>query len=67
LQGRPVQKSDPAQVKQARAQAQAEDAAAKPANNAAGKPADAEKKTLNNAGDGVERYRVTPEGLIRIP
>jgi len=71
LQGRPVQKSDPLQVKQARAEAQAGDAAAKPAadaaNGAVRKPGQAEKKTLNDAGDGVERYRVTPEGLIRIP
>ncbi|HET8703922.1 MULTISPECIES: S41 family peptidase [Castellaniella] len=74
LQGRPVRKSDPALVRQARAQAQAEGAAgasatpaAEDANNTARKPAPPEKKTLNNGGDGVERYRVTPEGLIRVP
>jgi carboxyl-terminal processing protease len=67
LQGRPVQKSDPVQVKQARAEARNGDAGADAATGEARKPGQAEKKTLNDAGDGVERYRVTPEGLIRIP
>lgn len=67
LQGRPVQKSDPVQVKQARAEARNGDGGTDAAAGEARKPAQAEKKTLNDAGDGVERYRVTPEGLIRIP
>ncbi|GAA0780105.1 protease CptA [Castellaniella ginsengisoli] len=68
LQGRPVLKSDPVLVRQARAAAATDKsgmAAAKPASDAP--PAPEEKKTLNDAGDGVERYRVTPDGLIRIP
>ena len=53
--------------KQARAEARNGDAGADAATGEARKTGQAEKKTLNDAGDGVERYRVTPEGLIRIP
>jgi len=58
LLGRPVLKADPALVRQARADAKAA--------KKAGETADAEKKTLNNGAGRVERYRVTPEGLIKI-
>lgn len=64
LQGRPVLKSDPALVRQARAAAP-DAQAAKPAQPAA-KPAEAEKKTLNDGAAPVERYRITPEGLIKV-
>lgn len=72
LQGRPILKSDPAQVKPLSVTAAASGPAARPAtetgNDAAGKPVKREKKTLNDAGgDGVERYRVTPDGLIKVP
>jgi carboxyl-terminal processing protease len=71
LQGRPVHKSDPAQVRQARAEAQTGNAsvtAAKPVVPAspAAKSAPGEKKTLNDGETGVERYRITPEGLIKV-
>ncbi len=62
LQGRPVLKSDPALVREAKAKAEMQ-AKAEPANGAAAAPA--EKKTLNDSGAAVERYRVTPQGLIR--
>ncbi|WP_323012189.1 S41 family peptidase [Castellaniella sp.] len=62
LQGRPVLKSDPVLVRQARAAAGVADAAqASPAPLA-------EKKTLNDGGaqGPVDRYRVTPDGLIKV-
>ena len=63
LQGRPVLKSDPVQVRQARAEAQpAPDA---PVGVVAPSPVP-EKKTLNPGSDGVDRYRITPEGLIKV-
>ncbi|MFT0532711.1 S41 family peptidase [Castellaniella hirudinis] len=56
LQGRPILKSDPALVRQARAEA------------AAGQSAEAEKKTLNKGDypESVDRYRITPEGMIKV-
>ncbi|WP_416232901.1 S41 family peptidase [Castellaniella sp.] len=65
LQGRPVLKSDPVLVRQARA-ATDKDAAAKPPASSAAKPSPAEKKTLNNGSGQVEHYRITPEGLIKV-
>jgi len=65
LQGRPVLKSDPVLVRQARA-ATDQDAAAKPAPLPVPKKAPAEKKTLNDGSGAVDRYRITPEGLIKI-
>src|SRR5690606_6452309 len=69
LQGRPVHKSDPLQVRQARAEVPAPGqagGAAAPQPAAAAKPAAGEKKTLNEDMDGVDRYRITPEGLIKV-
>jgi carboxyl-terminal processing protease len=65
LQGRPVLKSDPAQVRQARAATDKENSA-KPAAPSASRPAPAEKKTLNNGSGAVEHYRITPEGMIKV-
>lgn len=61
LQGRPVLKADPALARQARAEAAAED-------TDSGGPAQAEKKTLNDGavGGDVDRYRITPEGMIKV-
>ncbi len=70
LQGRPILKSDPALARQAQASADA--AAATPTGaDAANDPSvpAAEKKTLNDSGENgtsVERYRVTPQGLIKV-
>uniref|UniRef100_UPI00334032E1 S41 family peptidase n=1 Tax=Castellaniella defragrans TaxID=75697 RepID=UPI00334032E1 len=65
LQGRPILKSDPVLVREAKAQAAVQAAVqAEPANDAVAQPA--EKKTLNDSDGNVERYRVTPQGLIRV-
>ncbi len=75
LQGRPVLKSDPVQVREARARARAEaedgraavDTQEKAAPAAAEPTAPpAEKKTLIDPGAAVERYRITPQGLIKV-
>ncbi|MDN5844461.1 MAG: S41 family peptidase [Alcaligenaceae bacterium] len=59
LQGRPVMKSDPAQVLAHRAKAE-ENAAS------AADEGEAEKKTLSIPDTTVERYRITPQGLIKV-
>ncbi|MGB6242330.1 MAG: S41 family peptidase [Castellaniella sp.] len=64
LQGRPVMKSDPALTRQARAADK--NPAAAPVASAPAKPAAAEKKTLNEGSGDVDRYRITPEGLIKV-
>ncbi|MBV6273310.1 S41 family peptidase [Alcaligenaceae bacterium CGII-47] len=68
LQGRAVQKSDPVLVAQSKAAAGADlkigpTAVAEPGST----PAEAEKKTLSNPELQIERYRVTPNGLIKVP
>lgn len=64
LQGRAVQKSDPVLVAKSKAQAKADKKDAD-ATATISTPAEAEKKTLSNPEIGVERYRVTPNGLIK--
>jgi len=59
LHGRPVLKSDPALARRAKA---GDESAAAPGN-----PPAAEKKTLKpGSGEAIERYRVTPDGLIKV-
>lgn len=68
LQGRAVQKSDPILVAKSKAEADEAKAKADKADEAAttSKPTEAEKKTIINPEIGVERYRVTPNGLIKV-
>lgn len=61
LQGRPVLKVDSALVAKARADKKSTETAA-----TVSAPAEAEKKTLSNPESGVEHYRITPEGLIKV-
>ncbi|MFA5663099.1 S41 family peptidase [Castellaniella sp.] len=71
LLGRPVLKTDPAQVKRERDRAGSAGDGKKSASETAGPTG--EKKTLNDSGpvgtDPIEilRYRITPEGMIKVP
>lgn len=67
LEGRPVEKNDPHLVAQAeKAKAAEEKAAASGGQGDDAAPSDkAEKKTLTDTdGQPVERYRITPDGLV---
>ncbi|MFA7438187.1 S41 family peptidase [Castellaniella sp.] len=66
LLGHPVLKTDPAQVKLERDQADSAEGGKKSKTETA-EPA-GEKKTLNDGGPAeVLRYRITPDGMIRVP
>lgn len=68
LEGRTVLKSDPVLVAKSKAEAAAntDKKTTESVTAVSTTPAEAEKKTLNNPELSVERYRVTPDGLIKV-
>ncbi|WP_417276318.1 S41 family peptidase [Castellaniella sp.] len=70
LQGRPVLKLDPLLAKQQKAKAKdtKDSTSSTPVTAPQPQQAPAEKKTLNDGPETpVQRYRITPDGLIRLP
>jgi carboxyl-terminal processing protease len=59
LEGRPVKKSDPSQV------VKADKAAASAAQPNGKTPATEKKSPINPSNSKIERFRITPEGLIK--